>query len=113
MQLPKLSLQEVGWGELISIIAWATMAVYIAAIMRADQTMLKLSKEDHETRIRVIEKTGSDLLRMHVVLDDERQKSVETELRVYREESTRIRESLARLDSKVDILLNQKRSVQP
>jgi hypothetical protein len=106
MNYPKL--QDLSWGDIISASAWVATVVYVAAILRSDVSILKARGEDIETRMRVVERVGSDGLRSHIVLDDERQRVADAEMQRQRAEIAMIRETVARIDANVAILLKAK-----
>jgi hypothetical protein len=103
MNYPKL--QDLSWGDVISVTAWVATVVYTVAVLRADISVLKTQREDLETRMRVVERVGSDGLKAHISLDDERQRTTETEIQRQRAEIAAMREAIARIDANVVHLL--------
>jgi hypothetical protein len=95
--IPKLGSPT--WGDIIAIVAWITLGIYTFAFQRADVMALRLSKDDHEVRIRVFEQNGSAGLSKHVAVDDQRQASTDAEVMRLRKEVAEMQVTLVRIDT--------------
>ncbi len=105
MNLPKLN--DLTWGDVISISAWVATVIYMVAVLRADVATAKYTAQDHEQRIRVIETAGSADLRRHTAIDDQRQMTTDAELLRLRSEVATMREMIARIDANVAMILTR------
>src|SRR5512137_2967493 len=103
MNFPKLN--DLTWGDVVSVVAWMATVIYTVAVLRADISVLKTQRDDLETRMRIVERVGSDGLKAHIAMDDERQKSLEAEATRQRAEIATMREMIARIDANVAILI--------
>jgi hypothetical protein len=105
MNFPKLN--ELSWGDVISVTAWIAVAIYAGAVLRADINALKIVKDDHEIRIRLVETGGSNGLSKHVAVDDLRQANTDAEIMEMKKQIAEMHDAVLRTDMNVKRLLRE------